>query len=182
MPSALPPGYVRPLFCLRQGPLAPFLCGCGIRGPGHLGASTALPDPVQESTALRLVPRTPPPAAFVPWEPVGWVWLAGRAGWTVQRSEEGGVRRRGCGRTKTWKTCGPPPTTERLTVTLGSVHLLSTKGTGPQTPPAPPLTFSSSTRRRKPRRPRGPQSWCCPCGRGARLETAARAGGGRARP
>ena len=132
VPSAPPPGYVRPLFCLRQGPLAPFLCGCGIRGPGHLGASTALPDPVQESTALRLVPRTPPPAAFVPWEPVGWVWLAGRAGWTVQRSEEGGVRRRGCGRTKSWKTCGPPPTTERLTVTLGSVHLLSTKGTGPQ--------------------------------------------------
>ena len=125
LPSAPPPGSVRSLLCLGQGP---FLSGCGIRGPGHLGACTALSDRLQESTPPRLVPRTPPPGGFCSLGACG----VGVAGWTVQRSEEGGARGRGCGRTKSWKTRGPPPTTERLTVTVGSVHLLSTKGTGPQ--------------------------------------------------
>ena len=36
------------------------------------------------------------------------VGVAGRAGWTVQRSEEGAVRGRGCGRTKSCKMRGLP--------------------------------------------------------------------------
>ena len=131
VPSAQPPGSMRPLFCLCQGPLAPFLCGRGVRGPGHLGASTALPDPVQESAAPRLVPRTPPPRGFCSLGAGG----VGVAGWP--RRVDGPAIRRGWGSeagrrlNKELETRGPP-TPERLTATLGSVHLMSTTGTGPQ--------------------------------------------------
>ena len=75
-----------------QGPRAP---GCPVPRPQHppvlsfVSAAASrdeatsapppvLPDPLQESTAPRLVPRTPPARGltFVPWEWLGWEWLA----------------------------------------------------------------------------------------------------------
>lgn len=165
VPSAPPPPqHPRVLsFVSCQGPL---LCGGSIHGWGDLRASSALRDPLQESTAPRLVPRPPPPrgSAFVPWEWMGWVWPAAQGGLSSGRKRVG-FGGGAAAEQRAGKCVGYPPRAEHLKSTGFSPSIVQ-KGVGFQgrSSPAPPPTFSSSIRRRTSRRPRGPQPSCRCCG------------------
>lgn len=137
-------------------------CGLSLAAASRaatLYASPARPDPLQESTAPRLVPEAPPPRglAFVPWAWMGWAgWLrsldcpAVRAGWGP-----GAGLWRNKGLIRAWM----PPTIGYLKPTpqappgsgSGSFIVRCGRRFPGWSPYSPSLTFSSSIGLRTPR-------------------------------